>query len=174
MAWQRLKVPRSELPEWKRKTRFLVDENLDAEAAAYLRTKGFNAVSVEEVGLKGHSDEDVFAFAWQEKRILLTLDHDYQNDQRFPEHRNPGVVILSGGGGDGHAFGTNWGLAMAVFGSAPALWEKTKITIGGDGHMTVRRRDFDTGEMRILRFRRAGRHYEQWNPEVGEPGRGPP
>lgn len=133
-----------------------------------------HATESESVGAwRSSNTEDVSAFAWQEKRILLTLDHDYQNDRRFPEHRNPGVVILSGGGGDDQAFGTSLGLAMAVFGSAPTLWEKTKITISGDGHMTVRRRGFDSGEMRVLRFRRAGRHYEQWNPKAGEPGAGP-
>jgi len=131
MAWQRLKVSRSEPPEWKRTTRFLVDEDVDAEAAAYLRTKGYNAVSVDEVGLKGHCDEDVFAFAWREKRILLTLDHDYENDQRFREHWHPGAVILSGGDGGSRVLGNSLGLAMAVFGSAPTLWEKTKITISG-------------------------------------------
>jgi predicted nuclease of predicted toxin-antitoxin system len=114
MAWQRLKVPRSEPPDWKQTTRFLVDEDVDVEAVPYLRAKGFNAVSVEESGLKGRCDEDVLAFAWREKRVLLTLDHDYENDRRFPEHRNPGVVILSGGSGDSHAFGSSFGLAMAV------------------------------------------------------------
>src|SRR5580658_685535 len=107
MSWRRLQMTGRNPAEWQRKTRFLVDENLDPEVTAYLREKGHDAISVEEAGLKGRSDEDVFASAWRERRILLTLDHDYQDDQRFPEHRNPGVVILSGGGGDDHALGAS-------------------------------------------------------------------
>jgi hypothetical protein len=37
--------------------------------------------------------------------VLVTLDHDYLNDERFPEHRYPGLVILTGGGGDPHTLG---------------------------------------------------------------------
>jgi len=65
----------------------------------------------------------VFAFAWRERRVLLTLDRDYLDDRRFPENRNSGVVILSGGGGDDHALGFSLGIALAVVGIAQAIWE---------------------------------------------------
>jgi len=62
MSWRRLQVP-GELPaEFKGKTRFLVDEDLGPEVAEYVRSKGFNALSVENAGLIGHSHEDCVRF----------------------------------------------------------------------------------------------------------------
>ncbi len=162
MPWRRVQRSGQVPAEWKRKTRFLVDENLGGEVALYLREKGFDAVSVEDAGLKGRTDEDVLASAWREERMLLTLDRDYLDDRRFPEHRNPGVVILSGGGGNDHELGMSHGIALAVFGTAPTLLRQAKVTISGDGHMTVRQRHFDSGIVAETRFRLKGGHYEQW------------
>ena len=101
MAWRRMDNPdSSEIgPEFKKKSRFLIDESLGIDVAKYLRGKGYNAEFVGDVGLAGHSDEDVFAFAWRERRMLWTHDRDFLDDAKFPEHRNPGVVVLPGGDG---------------------------------------------------------------------------
>jgi hypothetical protein len=34
-------------------------------------------------------------------RFILTHDIDFLDDQRFPYHRNPGVIVLPGATGDG-------------------------------------------------------------------------
>src|SRR3974390_3891698 len=102
MSWRPLPSLKSnELPpEVHQKTRFLIDESLGPGVARYLRDAGFNSTFVGDVGLTGRSDEDVFAYAWAEKRMLWTHDRDFLDDTRFPEHRNPGVVILPGGSGN--------------------------------------------------------------------------
>jgi predicted nuclease of predicted toxin-antitoxin system len=74
MKWKPLEAP-GELPEdFKRKTRFLIDEGLGPFVAEFLRRKGWNALFCGDFGLLGHSDEDVFACAWRERRILLNPD----------------------------------------------------------------------------------------------------
>src|SRR6266446_5838161 len=99
MGWHR--VPDSTQDEvnaftdqFRKKARFLVDESLGVEVAKVLRAQGWNAKYAAEVGLQGHSDEDVFARAWADDRIVLTHDTDFLDDRRFPPHRNPGVVVL--------------------------------------------------------------------------------
>jgi predicted nuclease of predicted toxin-antitoxin system len=162
MTWKPLPaVDSSKLPnDFKRKTKFLVDEGLGEEVAKYLRERGYNAVFAGDVGLLGHSDEDVFAYAWRERRVLLTHDHDFQDDTKFPEHRNPGLIILAGGDGNQQAMGMAIATLITVFGTAPGVWEKSKITISAEGYMTVRGRDFDTGKVTTRRFRRSRRRYE--------------
>ncbi len=160
MRWKLLPTPGDLPAEWKHKTRFLVDETLGQDAADYLNEKGYNAIFVAEVGLAGHSDEDVFAYAWRERRVLLTQDHDYLDDSEFPEHRNPGVIVLPSGSAGDDAFGFAIGTAIAVFGTGPTIWEKTKITVSGDGYMTIRNRNFDTGRIITTRYRRGARGYE--------------
>jgi predicted nuclease of predicted toxin-antitoxin system len=51
-------------------------------------------VFAKPVGLGGRSDEEIFAYAWREKRIIWTHDRDFLDDKRFPVHRNPGVLVL--------------------------------------------------------------------------------
>jgi predicted nuclease of predicted toxin-antitoxin system len=83
--------------------RFLVDESMGEGVAKILRHEGYNAKYVSDVGLTGRSDEDVFATAWSEDRVLVTHDPDFLDDRLFPPHRNPGVLLIrpgSSGRGD--------------------------------------------------------------------------
>jgi hypothetical protein len=63
MPWRPLDNPdRSEIgSEFRKKTRFPIDESVGVEVARYLREKGYNAEFAGDVGLGGHSDEDIFA-----------------------------------------------------------------------------------------------------------------
>src|SRR3990172_6362415 len=98
MPWQRPpKLTKAEIAAPRRdtkKARFVVDESMDVEVASWLRRQRFDAVHVSDVGLAGHTDEDVCAYAWREDRVLLTHDADFLTDRRFPPQRNPGVVVL--------------------------------------------------------------------------------
>lgn len=147
-------------PESRQKTRFLVDEGLGVDVAAYLRACGYNAVFAGDVGLLGRSDEEVFAYAWRKRRVVLTHDHDFIDDAKFPEHRNPGVIVLAGGSGDHKAMETAVGVLMNVFGHGHGLWEKSKISISAEGYITARVRDRETGKISTMRFRLRSRQYE--------------
>jgi predicted nuclease of predicted toxin-antitoxin system len=156
MPWRRLEDPTETASELKKKTRFLIDESLEKDVATFLEQKGYNAKFVGEVGLTGHRDEDVFAFAWREKRLLLTHDRDFLDDARFSESRNPGLVFLPGGHGDNQAIGVGIAVTLSVFGAEPTVWEKTKSVVSSTGEMTIRKRDINSGKIVTDRFRLMG------------------
>jgi predicted nuclease of predicted toxin-antitoxin system len=163
MAWHRLDIPDpSDISaEFKRRTRFLIDESLGGEVANYLREKGFNAVYVGEVALSGHPDEDIFAYAWRERRMLWTHDRDFLDDTRFPEHRNPGVVVLPGADGNQLSMVAGISTALAVFGAGPLIWEKTKSVVNSTGEMTIWSRNFNTGKIEATRYRLTRKGYAE-------------
>jgi predicted nuclease of predicted toxin-antitoxin system len=147
MAWKKLSVTADEQTNWllAKRTKFFVDESLGPEATSFLREKKLNVKDVFEEGLIGRPDEDVMAFAWRNKRVLLTHDRDFLDNQRFPEHRNPGVIVLPGGAGDQSAMGHGIARVISVFSKDPEAWRHKKIVvttdeiqIRGPGPMTQR------------------------------------
>jgi predicted nuclease of predicted toxin-antitoxin system len=102
MPWKELDEPtddeKRELDlQYRDKARFLVDESAGLGVAKFLQSRGYNTRFVEDLGLRGRSDEDVFATAWKEKRILVTHDTDFLDNKRFPPNRNPGIIVVRPG-----------------------------------------------------------------------------
>ena len=56
--------------------RYLFDEDLPGMAAEIARGLGLDAVSVHEIGRRGLSDPEQFAFAMQEGRVMVTRNRD--------------------------------------------------------------------------------------------------
>ena len=163
MPWRALPNPPHLGAGFRHKTRFLVDEDVGIEVARFLRQRRYNVIFVGDVGLAGRDDTEVYAYAWRENRVLLTHDGDFLDDKKFPEHRNPGVIVLPGGGGDQAALRVGLEMALRVFGrTKEALWRKTKSTISATGEMTVHGRNFDTGKIETMRFRWIGKCIEIW------------
>jgi predicted nuclease of predicted toxin-antitoxin system len=114
MPWRKLSKSDAP-PDWDKRVRILADENLGSEVIEYLREKGHNIVSTADVELSGKSDEDIAAYAWREGRMIWTHDSDFLKDTTVPEHRNPGVLVLTGGSGDQTALG------IGLYVGAPSL-----------------------------------------------------
>src|SRR6516162_2005349 len=135
-----------------KRSRFLIDESLGSGTMEFFERHRLNAVDVWQVGLNGRDDRAVFAYAWRHRRILLTHDEGFWNDRRFPEHRNPGLVILPGANGDQ----TDWinGLwwMMLMMDRGPEYWRKHKVRITRDGEVYRRLRDWKTGAMVTKRY----------------------
>ena len=74
--------------------KFFLDENLSPQHASELRTEGYDAIAVPDVGLSGAADEQVLRFAVENGRVLVTLDADFANVMRFPPEQTLGVVRL--------------------------------------------------------------------------------
>src|ERR1700677_2046223 len=106
MSWRLLTGPKTKAGERElnrltaRRSRFLVDESLGTGVAMVLRYQGYNVKFGPDVGLGGKDDQDVFSFAWRERRMLLTHDKDFMDDRQFPFNRNPGVIVLPGEEGE--------------------------------------------------------------------------
>jgi predicted nuclease of predicted toxin-antitoxin system len=59
-----------------RPVKLLIDENLSPIVAGRLRSTGFDAVHVRERGLLAATDEEVFAKAHEEDRVVVTSNVD--------------------------------------------------------------------------------------------------
>jgi len=57
--------------------RFLVDENLPVSLVKFLRSMGFEAHRVSDVGLRGARDEEIANFAFRNGYVVMTLDKDF-------------------------------------------------------------------------------------------------
>lgn len=137
----------------KGRAKFLVDESLGEGVARVMGELGRNVKFVPNVGLGGHSDEDVFAFAWRERRVLLTHDRDFLDDRRFPFNRNPGVIVLPGGHGTDHALVVALREVMSLMGDFKNLFPNAKIEISNDNIWRVRQFVKEEGLIRESRYR---------------------
>jgi predicted nuclease of predicted toxin-antitoxin system len=137
MPWEKLSDPSNEdksrmKAQFGRKARFLVDENLEGTTTEVLRTLGWNTKGVSELKLVGHSDEDVLATAWREDRMLITNDDDFLDDYRFPEHSNPGVIMLPDTNIESDAFLSALRIVLSIFGPLREAYRRAKIIISTD------------------------------------------
>jgi predicted nuclease of predicted toxin-antitoxin system len=158
MAWKRLEeLSKEELAEivtsFKKKARFLVDENLGPFVVGVLRELGWNTVSVEDEGYRGHADESVFALAWREKRILVTKDRDFLDDRRFPEHRNPGVIILPDAPIESQKFIATLRNLHKLIAPMARAYHKAKVDLSDPEVISVRSRNDNTGAIETSRYR---------------------
>jgi hypothetical protein len=158
MTWRRVpEAPEKEVEafvkQFRKKARFLVDESLGRNVADVLRDYGWNTKYVGDLGLDGHSDEDVFARAWADDRILLTHDRDFLDDRRFPPHRNPGLVVLPGAEGNEAALLLALAGLVSFVGPFREGYRRDKVHVSADAEWTFIRRNVDTGAMEKRRFR---------------------
>ncbi|NCO84449.1 MAG: hypothetical protein GW872_08900 [Nitrospirae bacterium] len=61
--------------------------------AKILRTKGYEALDVRDLGLRGKNDNEIFKFAQKEKAVILTGDLGFGNLLHFPVGSHSGIVI---------------------------------------------------------------------------------
>ncbi len=169
MGWTPASQPTKEQIAARRRakrSRFLVDESLGVGVAEVLRATGYNVAFAPDVGLGGRSDEDVFAFAWSEQRILLTHDADFLDDRAFPENRNAGVaVILAGADGNQKAMVEAIRWVHGVPGKDPEAWVGTKVVINQD-EVKIRRRHIDTGKITTTRYTVIKGRAHSWDGET--------
>jgi len=77
--------------------RVYVDANVSATLVGYMRQRlGWNVLYVmEEDDLRRASDVEHFRLARQLRRTLITFDHDFLDNRRFPPAESGGVLVLS-------------------------------------------------------------------------------
>lgn len=74
--------------------RFLVDEDMPRSTAVALRNAGYAAEDVRDVGLRGHSDTDVFAYAQNHLATLISADKGFTNLLTFPLGTHAGIIVV--------------------------------------------------------------------------------
>jgi len=82
---------------WSQKPRVYIDANVPAGLVAFMRSQLHWDVLfvVEHDDLRRARDGEHYRLARQLGRTLITLDHDYLDDRRFPPEQGDGVLVLS-------------------------------------------------------------------------------
>lgn len=158
MTWKSVpSASKAEIAEFNRvhrkKARFLVDESAGIEVASQMKELGWNVKFVDDVGLKGRADDNVFAFARKENRVILTHDDDFMDNRQFPINLSPGVVIIPGGSGDEEALGKAVAQVIVMFGWIGDFFKKTKISITHEGVWTIYKFNQKMGRIDKTRYK---------------------
>ena len=74
--------------------RFLADMGVDVRVVDWLRRRGDDAIHLREEGLHRALDEQVFAKALAEDRIVLTFDLDFGDLAALTRQRTARVVLF--------------------------------------------------------------------------------
>ncbi|OGY49286.1 MAG: hypothetical protein A3D39_00460 [Candidatus Buchananbacteria bacterium RIFCSPHIGHO2_02_FULL_39_17] len=72
----------------------VIDEDLHRSLADVLKQLGFQIFDVRDHGLRGQSDEKVYAFAQKKKAVLFSADLGFSNILSFPIGTHQSIVIL--------------------------------------------------------------------------------
>jgi len=73
---------------------FLIDEDIPRSTVKELIKAGYQTMDVRDIGLRGQSDDEIFAYAQKQKAILLSADLGFANTVRFPIGSHNGIIIL--------------------------------------------------------------------------------
>ena len=74
--------------------RFLADVGVDQRVVDWLREQGHEVAHLRDEGLHRMADEDVFAKAIAEDRIVLTFDLDFGEIEALSRGRKASVVLF--------------------------------------------------------------------------------
>jgi len=160
MPWQTITISNEEANALMRGfptvCRFLVDATLGRGFALALRSLGYDATDAFALKLDRRTNEDVYAAAWKQHRMLLTQNRAFLDERRFPGNCNPGLVVLPPNSNDALVSALMSALSVVVQGRR--VLPGVKILVGENGRLTVTSYNRTTGveERTYYKLRMAG------------------
>lgn len=71
-----------------------LDENIPLSIMPALRQRGHDADTVDQEGLKGRSDPEIWDAAQREGRFLITQDLDFSDRRRYTPASHHGLLLV--------------------------------------------------------------------------------
>jgi predicted nuclease of predicted toxin-antitoxin system len=71
-----------------------LDESLSLSHVDFLRHAGYEADRVDEQGLSGATDEQVWERVCADDRFFITLDLDFSDIRRYQPGTHPGILLI--------------------------------------------------------------------------------
>ncbi len=75
--------------------RFVIDEDMPRSTGKILKDNGNDVKDIQDYGLRGASDDEVYQFAQSNQAVLITGDMGFGNILRFPTGSHFGIVIIN-------------------------------------------------------------------------------
>lgn len=76
------------------RTKFLADECTFIQTIRLVRSLGFDVQRIQELGMTGAEDEDVFEKAQDLKAVLVTNDKGFGDIRQYPPSSHFGMIVL--------------------------------------------------------------------------------
>jgi predicted nuclease of predicted toxin-antitoxin system len=146
-------------PFFKQKVALYFDENIPPEVISFFGTdrywqKKVKVTSAQEAGNAGHDDSSHYSYCWNRRYTLVTLDRDFDDDQRFPfrNRENAGIIMLKASSADVKSIVDILSRVLEFVVSLPfpkGFLTETKFTAGKDS-VVIRGRDASTKEIKTM------------------------
>ena len=172
MPWIRHEYRRpskSELAAFQGKVRFYADHNVDYAFVEALRIKKYDVETARDIGAERQPDEFHFRRAFKSKRVLLTLDRDFLDNDRFPLSQTRGVIVLNVDTSNIPQLARAFEVVDVILGDVAGVLQEMKVIVNSDRTITVigreadRRRYFDQSTR--YRFDDNGQDIWEWQDE---------
>ena len=73
---------------------FIADENISPHTISFIKSLGYEIISIKEAALSSLSDEHIINYAKANKLALITFDKHFSNILQYPPESHYGIIRI--------------------------------------------------------------------------------